>query len=186
MYVCKHILNSETMKVRMYFALTAVVCLACLGCKPEGVKLFRGDYSYETSGMMTAVAGDVRVDFPLTMNGQIDILGMDGKKDEVKVIKREMTIDISVVGGVSAQTMVYEIDAVADGDSIFFEPYVNDMTVVLNDTLQGSGKVRVTGVGVMYEDHIMIKEQYQGVLMDGDVQVGTLSAVDVRTAAERN
>ena len=122
------------MKKTIILVLAAAMSLA--SCSREGVNLFRGNYSFKTSGTMTAtvtVADTVETRTEemtvsvVTEQGQMDILAVDA--DEGTAI-----ITMNVLAG-----DVYTMDAVADGEELSIEPFER----MLDVTLTGIGKVTV-------------------------------------------
>ncbi len=158
-------------------AFLMVTCLFFSSCKKEGVKVFKGDYTYNTSGDIivktTGISSPVKL---FNSTGQMEILDVD-EDNRVMVVKRSLTGDV---------TSTY---ATIDGDQITFEPSTITKAVTL---LVEYGIVTVTcsASGKIYGDKtIMINETYNGTFAGQGAFLnvsGTVSGDNILTIAKRN
>lgn len=158
-------------------ALLMLSCLFLSSCQKDGVKVFKGDYTYKTSGKITVtisgVANPVKL---LNRTGQMDIIDI-GEDDRVMVVKTSLTGDV---------TSGY---ATIDGDKIIFDPVTFNETLIL---LVENGMATITSnaSGKIYENNtIIINETYEGIFAGQGSYLnvlGTISGDSILTVADRN
>lgn len=177
----------KIMKTKRILLLAAAASLLTLAnsCTKEGTRLFRGNYSFKTSGTLTvhrdtdttftqkwdADAGQMVPDtvikeYPepiilniLTESGQMDITEMDS--DEGQVV-----VSMNVTSGPMA--VLY---AQAQGDSLSIASQPRRVTVIMSE--QGGGlndatritagaELAVSGTAHRYDDIILFDLKYEG------------------------
>lgn len=155
--------------------LVPLMVLALAGCQKEGVKLFLGDYSYKTSGVVLVDSGGVAYTCKLPDKiGHISIVELS--KDSVLIIKNEMMGEVQT------------LPAKVVGDSIFISSCVKQLSFPKSDTGHiESAKwiIHVSGgKGRMYDKNtITFVENYQGTNDDTTL---TISGENILTVLERN
>ncbi|HOV10406.1 MAG TPA: hypothetical protein PLT47_08935 [Bacteroidales bacterium] len=158
-------------------ALLMLSCLFLSSCQKEGVKVFKGDYTYKTSGKITVSIGGIPNPVKLlNQTGQMDIIDI-GEDDRVMVVKTSLTGNV---------TSGY---ATIDGDQITFDPVTSTETIIL---LVENGTATITShaSGKIYDEKtIIINETYDGIFGGQGSYLnvtGTISGDSILTVAERN
>lgn len=172
-------LNLKIMK-KNNFKICALLMLSCLflsSCQKEGVKVFKGDYTYKTSGKITVSIGGIPNPVNLlNKTGQMDIIDI-GEEDRVMVVKTSLTGNV---------TSGY---ATIDGDQIAFDPVTFNETLILL-VENGTATITSRASGKIYDDNtIIINETYDGTFAGQGSFLnvtGTISGDSVLTVAERN
>ena len=172
-------LNLKIMK-KNNFKICALLMLSCLflsSCQKEGVKVFKGDYTYKTSGKITVSIGGIPNPVNLlNKTGQMDIIDI-GEEDRVMVVKTSLTGNV---------TSGY---ATIDGDQIAFDPVTFNETLILL-VENGTATITSRASGKIYDDNtIIINETYDGTFAGQGSFLnvtGTISSDSVLTVAERN
>ncbi len=172
-------LNLKIMK-KNNLKICALLMLSCLflsSCQKEGVKVFKGDYTYKTSGKITVSIGGIPNPVKLlNQTGQMDIIDI-GEDDRVMVVKTSLTGNV---------TSGY---ATIDGDQITFDPVTSTETIIL---LVENGTATITShaSGKIYDEKtIIINETYDGIFGGQGSYLnvtGTISGDSILTVAERN
>lgn len=161
--------------------LLAICCLLTLAsCQKKGAPQFLGDYSFKTSGSVTARSTYTlnHKEFDITLKneiGQLQISSLDKKNDSVVVVMNYM-----------------------DGDVIVTHAYCHDNEIVLkkfkrnalNLSFDGSFeikcKVDVLAKGTIYDDNTLIFNMiYDGAAVLGPITYD-LYGNDIRMVATRN
>ena len=163
--------------------LSAVLC----SCSKEGTALFKGNYSFKTSGTISArqisepadtlLPSDVTIKLA-TESGQMDITPRDGDA---------MLVSMNVTGG---DMLVY--DATVDGDDLIVSQDTRSMVLtfpsgeesqVLTPTVRAD--VAVSGSGHRYDNIILFKFTYSGTFQVGDTEYEIYSS-DIDCRAKLN
>lgn len=142
-------------------ALSAIICIC--SCSKEGAQLFRGNYSFKTSGSMevhvsgtytdsfdntTDIDEQLSVDLA-TEQGQMDIISTSGKDGQ-------MVVTMNVLAG-----DVYTADAQAPGDVLTLTPFERKVNVrVRNNNV--SVPISVNGTARRYSDTVIYEFSYTG------------------------
>lgn len=175
-------------------ALVAALVLAfsLTSCQKEGAGLFKGYYSFKTSGTidvnrktyspLTDTMDEQKISLSLTPEwGQMNVLPISGKSDE-------MIVTMNVVGG---GAIVFK--ATASGKSLTMEPIERTVTV-LDGTDKVSFNVTVNCVAEKYDDVIIFYFDYAGKGSVGDHSETSvtkysdyvITASDVKCVAKEN
>ena len=173
--------NLYTMKKQFLIAIFALLTLA--SCQKSGMKLFRGDYSYKTSGAVVleeiVPEGDSiqPVSFTVTLPneiGQLEISDMGNNDDSLLVVMNTM-------GGEVVVTQAY-----CDGREIFLQDFTKNALYFLGDSIALKNEIRVQASGQMYEDNTIIFNM----VYDGEAETihrdYRIHGDNIRMAATRN
>ena len=156
-------------------------CLMALAaCQKKNAPLFRGDYSFKTSGSVTLEEVDPE-DEPTTYTvslpneiGQLEISDLGDGKDSVLVVMNTM-------GGEVVVTHAYCKD-----NEIFLRDYKKNTLLFTGDSLTLKNDLRVKASGQMYEDNTLILNM----IYEGEAETNERSfkvyGDDIRMAAIRN
>lgn len=166
------------MKKPIIIAVLALLALSA--CQKKNAPLFRGDYSYKTSGSVTLDEIDPE-DEPTTYTvslpneiGQLEISDLDNGKDSVLVVMNTM-------GGEVVVTHAYCKD-----NEIFLCDFKKNTLLFTGDSLTLKNDLRVHATGQMYEDNTLILNM----IYEGEAETNERSfkvyGDDIRMAAMRN
>ena len=154
--------------------------LALASCQKKNVPLFRGDYSFKTSG--SVVLDEINPeDGPNTFTvnlpneiGQLEISDLGNGKDSVLVVMNTMGGEVVVT------------HACCKDNEIFLRDFKKNTLLFTGDTITLKNELRVSGKGQMYEDHTLILNM----VYDGEAESNDRSFMihgdDIRMAATRN
>ena len=173
--------NDNTMKKQVFIAIFAL--LAFSSCQKGGMRLFRGDYSYKTSGAVVLEEivpdGDSiqPVSFTVTLPneiGQLEISDMGNNDDSLLVVMNTM-------GGEVIVTQAY-----CDGREIFLQDFPKNALFFMGDSIALKNEIRVQATGQMYEDNTIILNM----IYDGEAETVNrdyrVHGDNIRMAATRN
>ena len=160
--------------------LTICCLLALVACQKKNAPLFRGDYSFKTSGSVTLDEINTE-DEPTTYTvslpneiGQLEISDLGDGKDSVLVVMNTM-------GGEVVVTHAYCKD-----NEIFLRDYKKNTLLFTGDSLTLKNDLRVKASGQMYEDNTLILNM----IYEGEAETNERSfkvyGDDIRMAAIRN
>ena len=163
--------------------LTFCCLLALAACQKKNAPLFRGDYSFKTSGSVTLdeIVAESDTIKPVTYTisllneiGQLEISDLDNGKDSVLVVMNTM-------GGEVVVTHAYCKD-----NEIFLRDFTKNTMLFTSDSLTLKNEVRVQATGQMYEDNTLILNM----TYDGEAQTSErefkIHGDNIRMAAIRN
>ena len=156
------------------------VLLALASCQKKNAPLFRGDYSFKTSGSVTLDEIDPEgepasytVSLPNEI-GQLEISDLDNGKDSVLVVMNTMGGEVVVT------------HAFCDGNEIFLKDFTKNTLLFTGDSITLKNEVRVQASGQMYEDNTIILNM----IYDGEAETNersfTIHGDNIRMAAIRN
>ena len=156
------------------------VLLALASCQKKNAPLFRGDYSFKTSGSVTLDEIDPEgepasytVSLPNEI-GQLEISDLDNGKDSVLVVMNTMGVEVVV-------TLAF-----CDGKEIFLKDFTKNTLLFTGDSITLKNEVRVQASGQMYEDNTIILNM----IYDGEAETNersfTIHGDNIRMAAIRN
>ena len=142
--------------------------------------LFRGDYSFKTSGSVTLDEIDPE-DEPVSYTvslpneiGQLEISAMGNEKDSVVVVMNTMGGEVIVT------------HAFCDGNEIYLKDFTKNALLFTGDSIKLKNEVRVQASGQMYEDNTLILNM----IYDGEAETNehsfTIHGDNIRMAAIRN
>ena len=154
--------------------------MALASCQKKNASLFRGDYSFKTSGSVTLDEIDPE-DEPTTYTvslpneiGQLEISDLGDGKDSVLVVMNTM-------GGEVVVTHAYCKD-----NEIFLRDFKKNTLLFTGDSLTLKNDLRVKASGQMYEDNTLILNMIYEGKAETDDRSFTIYGDDIRMAATRN
>ena len=123
---------------------------ALASCQKSGMHLFRGDYSFKTSGTVTLDEIDPE-DEPASYTvglpneiGQLEISALGNDRDSLLVVMNTMGGEVVVT------------HALSDGNEIFLKDFTKNTLLFTGDSITLRNEVRVQASGQMYEDNTII------------------------------
>ena len=133
-------------------------CLMALAaCQKKNAPLFRGDYSFKTSGSVTLDeinAADEPASFTVSLPneiGQLEISALDNGKDSVVVVMNTMGGEVVVT------------HACCKDNEIFLRDFKKNTLLFTGDSITLKNDLRVKASGQMYEDNTLILNMtYEG------------------------
>lgn len=160
-----------------------VICalMALASCQKKNAPLFRGDYSFKTSGSVTleeiVPQGETGETFTIGLPneiGQLEISALDNGKDSVLVVMNTMGGEVVVT------------HALCKDNEIFLRDFKKNTLLLTGDSLTLKNDLRVKATGRMYEDNTLILNM----IYDGEAERNERSfkvfGDDIRMAAIRN
>ena len=161
--------------------LLSVFCLIVLAsCQKKNAPLFRGDYSFKTSGSVTLNeinTEDEPASFTVNLPneiGQLEIKDLDNGKDSVLVVMNTMGGEVVVT------------HACCKDNKIFLRDFKRNTLLFTGDSLTLKNELRVQASGQMYEDNTLILNM----IYEGEAETNERSfkiyGDDIRMAAIRN
>ena len=162
--------------------LMAFCCLMALtSCQKKNVPLFRGDYSFKTSGSVTLeeIVGQNDEPNSYTVSlpneiGQLEISALGNEKDSVVMVMNTMGGEVVVT------------HACCKDNEIFLHDFKKSTIIITSDSLTLRGDLRVKASGKMYEDNTLVINM----IYDGEAESNERSfkihGDDIRMAAIRN
>ena len=161
--------------------LLSVCCLIALAsCQKKNAPLFRGDYSFKTSGSVTLNEINTE-DEPSTYTvslpneiGQLEISDLGNGKDSVLVVMNTMGGEVVVT------------HAFCKDNEIFLKDFTKNTLLFTGDSLTLKNDLRVHATGQMYEDNTLILNM----IYEGEAETNERSfkvyGDNIRMAAIRN
>ena len=169
------------MKKQILIAVFAL--LAFTSCQKSGTNLFRGDYSFKTSGSVTmdeiVPEGETYEPSSYTVSlpneiGQLEISDLGDETDSLLIV-------MNTLGG-----EVIVTHAFCDGDEIFLKEFTKNTLLFTGDSITLKNEVRVKASGQMYEDNTIILNM----IYDGEAETSErnfkIHGDNIRMAAIRN
>lgn len=160
-----------------------VICafMALASCQKKNAPLFRGDYSFKTSGSVTleeiVPQGETGETFTIGLPneiGQLEISDLGNGKDSVLVVMNTMGGEVVVA------------HALCKDNEIFLRDFKKNTLLLTGDSLTLKNDLRVKATGRMYEDNTLILNM----IYDGEAERNESSfkvfGDDIRMAAIRN
>jgi len=166
-------------KISLLFAM--ICLLAFTSCQKRGMNLFRGDYSFKTSGSVTLEeivplggTGDRFTVSLINEIGQLEISKLGDDKDSVLVVMNTMGGEVIVT------------HALCKENEIFLKDFTKNTLLFSDDAVTLKNEVRVHATGQMYEDNMLILNM----IYDGEAETDERSFIvhgdNIRMAATRN
>ena len=161
--------------------LLIVCCLLALAsCQKKNAPLFRGDYSFKTSGSVTLdeinnedEPASYTVSLPNEI-GQLEISDLGNGKDSVLVVMNTMGGEVVVT------------HALCKDNEIFLRDFKKNTLLFTGDSLSLKNDLLVKASGQMYEDNTLILNMtYEGEAETND-RTFKIYGDDIRMAAIRN
>ena len=160
--------------------LTICCLMALVACQKKNAPLFRGDYSFKTSGSVTLEeinAEDEPASFTVSLPneiGQLEISTLDNGKDSVLVVMNTMGGEVVVT------------HAFCKDNEIFLRDFKKNTLLFTGDSLTLKNELRVKASGQMYEDNTLILNMtYEGEAETNERNF-KIYGDDIRMAAIRN
>ena len=157
--------------------------LTLVACQKKNAPLFRGDYSFKTSGSVTLdeimPEGDTIEPASFTVSlpneiGQLEISALDNGKDSVLVVMNTMGGEVVVTS------------ALCKDNEIFLRDFKKNTLLFTGDSLTLKNNLRVHASGQMYEDNTLILYmKYEGEAETNERSF-KIYGDDIRMAAIRN
>ena len=154
--------------------------MALTSCQKKNAPLFRGDYSFKTSGSVTLDeinAEDEPASFTVNLPneiGQLEIKDLDNGKDSVLVVMNTMGGEVVVT------------HACCKDNKIFLRDFNKNTLLFTGDSITLKNELRVKASGQMYEDNtLIINMTYEGEAETNDRSFKVYGD-DIRMAATRN
>ena len=174
------------MKIKVITAIVMLSAVLC-SCSKEGTALFKGNYSFKTSGTISArqisepadtlLPSDVTIKLA-TESGQMDITPRDGDA---------MLVSMNVTGGdmlvYDAQASAEELTVCPDTRSITLTFPSEDDSQILPHTI--CADIAISGSGHRYDNIILFKFTYSGTFQVGDTEYEIYSS-DIDCRAKLN
>jgi len=191
MYLCSpfkiinmKILNHKQNVIVMLLVLASILTLT--SCKKTKNELFKGYYSFKTSGVLTVekkicnnsgtvISVDESEMSLTTENGQMNILSVDNKTGE-------MIVTMNIVGG-----DVLRYDAIADDKTLTIEN--QKRTIKFEDLEFVPLTVTVSGIGNKYDESVVFDLKYDGSLTVTGIETVTTYTItdsDINCVARSN
>ena len=156
-------------------------CLMALAsCQKKNVPLFRGDYSFKTSGSVTLEEinpEDEPASFTVSLPneiGQLEISALDNGKDSVLVVMNTMGGEVVIT------------HAFCKDNEIFLRDFKKNTLLFTGDSITLKNELRVKASGQMYEDNTLILNMtYEGEAETNERNF-KIYGDDIRMAAIRN
>lgn len=166
------------MKKIVFLLCVSIVLLS--SCEKEGISLFKGDYSFKTSGSVIAEKVADTADSVSTYTirlpheaGQLNIAAYGS--DSLMVV-------MNIMGG-----DVIAVPAYSEGKHIVFAPYTrNAFPLNINEDVSVKCDIHVQAEGTMYDNNMMVVNMtYEGTAVLDSVQY-VIKGTDIKTACTRN
>lgn len=168
------------MKIRLILIILCAL-MALASCQKKNAPLFRGDYSFKTSGSVTleeiVPQGEMGETFTVGLPneiGQLEISDLGNGKDSVLVVMNTMGGEVVVT------------HALCKDNEIFLRDFKKNTLLLTGDSLTLKNDLRVKATGRMYEDNTLILNM----IYDGEAERNERSfkvfGDDIRMAAIRN
>ena len=168
------------MKIRPILIILCAL-MALSSCQKKNAPLFRGDYSFKTSGSVTleeiVPQGETGETFTVGLPneiGQLEISTLDNCKDSVLVVMNTMGGEVVVT------------HALCKDNEIFLRDFKKNTLLLTGDSLTLKNDLCVKAIGRMYEDNTLILNM----IYDGEAERNERSfkvfGDDIRMAAIRN
>ena len=155
--------------------------MAMASCQKKNAPLFRGDYSFKTSGsvVLDEIVNDGEEGDSFTISlpneiGQLEISDLDNGKDSVLVVMNTMGGEVIVT------------HALCQDNKIFLRDFTKNTLLFTGDSITLKNEVRVQASGQMYENNTLIINM----IYDGEAETNErnfrIHGDDIRMAAMRN
>ena len=162
--------------------LLVFFCLMALAsCQKKNVPLFRGDYSFKTSGSVTLeeIVGQDEDPNSYTVNlpneiGQLEISALDSAMDSVVVVMNTMGGEVVVT------------HACCTDNEIILRDFKKNTILITSDSLTLRGDLRVKASGKMFEDNTLVINMVYDGEAESNERNFKIHGDDIRMAAIRN
>ena len=163
--------------------LLFVICalLALASCQKKNAPLFRGDYSFKTSGSVTldeiVTNGEEGDSFTVSLPneiGQLEISVLGNEKDSVVVVMNTMGGEVMVT------------HALCQDNKIFLRDFTKNTLLFTGDSISLKNEVRVSASGQMHEDNTLIINMIYNGEAETNERNFKIHGDNIRMAAIRN
>ena len=160
--------------------LLSVCCLIALAsCQKKNAPLFRGDYSFKTSGSVTLneIVTDEPASYTVSLPneiGQLEISELGNGKDSVLVVMNTMGGEVVVT------------HAFCKDNEIFLKDFTKNTLLFTSDSLTLKNDLRVHATGQMYEDNTLILNMIYKGEAETNKRTFEIYGDNIRMAAIRN
>ena len=171
------------MMKRTSILLAICFLMALAACQKKNAPLFRGDYSFKTSGTVTLdeIVAEGETTEPASYSvslpneiGQLEISDLDNGKDSVLVVMNTMGGEVIVT------------HAFCQDNEIFLKDFTKNTLLFTGDSITLKNEVRVSATGQMYENNTLIINM----IYEGEAETNERSfeiyGDNIRMAAIRN
>ena len=153
--------------------------LALASCQKKNAPLFRGDYSFKTSGSVTL--NEIVTDEPASYTvglpneiGQLEISDLGNGRDSVLVVMNTMGGEVVVT------------HAFCKDNEIFLKDFTKNTLLFTGDSLTLKNDLRVHATGQMYEDNTLILNMIYEGEAETNERTFEIYGDNIRMAAIRN
>ena len=171
------------MMKRTSILLAICFLMALAACQKKNAPLFRGDYSFKTSGTVTLdeIVAEGETTEPASYSvslpneiGQLEISDLGNVKDSVLVVMNTMGGEVIVT------------HAFCQDNEIFLKDFTKNTLLFTGDSITLKNEVRVSATGQMYENNTLIINM----IYEGEAETSERSfeiyGDNIRMAAIRN
>lgn len=171
------------MMKRTSILLAICFLMALAACQKKNAPLFRGDYSFKTSGTVTLdeIVAEGETTEPASYSvslpneiGQLEISDLGNVKDSVLVVMNTMGGEVIVT------------HAFCQDNEIFLKDFTKNTLLFTGDSITLKNEVRVSATGQMYENNTLIINM----IYEGEAETNERSfeiyGDNIRMAAIRN
>ena len=171
------------MMKRTSILLAICFLMALASCQKKNAPLFRGDYSFKTSGTVTLdeIVAEGETTEPVSYSvslpneiGQLEISDLGNVKDSVLVVMNTMGGEVIVT------------HAFCQDNEIFLKDFTKNTLLFTGDSITLKNEVRVSATGQMYENNTLIINM----IYEGEAETNERSfeiyGDNIRMAATRN
>ena len=173
-------INQRLIPMKRIIPILFCCLLALAACQKKNASLFRGDYSFKTSGSVILDeidAEDEPASYTVSLPneiGQLEISELGNGKDSVLVVMNTMGGEVVVT------------HALCKNNEIFLHDYKKNTLLFTGDSITLKNDLRVSAKGQMYEDNTLILNMtYEGEA-ESNERSFKVYGDDIRMAAIRN
>ena len=154
--------------------------LALTACQKKNAPLFRGDYSFKTSGSVTLEeinAEDEPASYTISLPneiGQLEISDLGNEKDSVLVVMNTMGGEVVVT------------HALCKDNEIFLKDFTKNTLLFTGDSLTLKNDLHVHATGQMYENNTLILNMVYKGEAETNERSFEIYGDNIRMAAIRN
>ncbi len=169
------------MKTILKTAVIAAVILLAAGCSKENAARFKGDYTFKTSGTVTAVPqGSLEGTEPT-------VFELNAESGQMSLVKKDKSKnDMAVTMNILAGDAVFFENVQAEGKLLtILEPYPVRHITVKNGSLPAKAEISISGTGEKFTDVVIFNLQYKGKITCRD-EVYEITGSDIDCIAQEN
>lgn len=173
--------SMKTIKTAMSLLAAALMAAGFHGCTKENAARFEGNYSFATSGTVTAVpsdpgtAGDTVTLKVSNERGQMEIIRKDGSRNEMMMTMNIIAGDAVIFDNLYASGRILEMR----------EPYTSRTVGIETGVLPSDVTVTVSGTAEKFTDVVMFSLRYTGTLTYDGLQYVIIDS-DIDCIAKEN